>query len=193
MSKFTAAEVDAEATDYWLEWGNSTRYDMLRAFAELLAERERGEVEDNGYAESIRRHGEEWVCDGDTLYWNHKTGKWEKDKPAPLNAAPSSGGQSLSGSSANAEPAGERCLEAAPYVLSKDEQTALNRTLMQSVKIVQPLSWPEEPSEAMYRATDGRRDAYGFNHATQKPEVTYETVEGIYRAMRAAHEKEGKS
>ena len=43
-----------------------------------------------------------------------------------------------------------------------------------------------EPTEKMYRAVDGKCDAYGFNHKSGKPEVTYETVQSIYKAMMQA-------
>lgn len=45
---------------------------------------------------------------------------------------------------------------------------------------------PAEPTEEMYRATDGLVDAYGFNHKTKKPCLTYETLQGVYKAMLAA-------
>ena len=43
-----------------------------------------------------------------------------------------------------------------------------------------------EPTVEMYRAVDGKCDAYGFNHKSGKPEVTYETVQSIYKAMMQA-------
>ena len=45
---------------------------------------------------------------------------------------------------------------------------------------------PVEPTEAMYRATDGRSDAYGYNHKTKHACLTYESVQSLWSAMLAA-------
>lgn len=45
---------------------------------------------------------------------------------------------------------------------------------------------PREPTEDMYRATSGLCDAYGFNHATQRACLTYETIQGLWKALLSA-------
>ena len=45
---------------------------------------------------------------------------------------------------------------------------------------------PEEATMEMYRATDGHCDAYGYNHKTQMPCLTYETIAELWKAMLAA-------
>ena len=61
------------------------------------------------------------------------------------------------------------------------------------VTVADVLAALRQPSEAMYRATDGLGDAYGYNHKTKRAEVTYETIQSLWKAMLDQFEKEQSS
>ncbi len=208
MSKFTAAEV-LKNRDVMRDpmSAEAKRYDLLTAFAEMLAEREGNTCEDEGCPHYGTPHS---------------------------HAAPSSGGQAEPVAEAIAQQDMATEIEHLRKQLKASQAECATQTqeahryyelvLEAEEKVLAKLSWPEEPTEAMWNGlardiifwqdTLGNepptpRTLFDFldNTGTEIPQWLRDEPECknldhaisrgtrvviIYRAMRAAHEKEGQ-